>query len=285
MSGLAANLRAVPTPAKIGLVLIAVNLFAVLFAPLIAPYGETDTVGGVWSPGIWSADTPDISPPAILGTDQLGRDLLSRLIYGARNTILLAIVITALSFTIGVLLGFLAAVLRGWVDQTLSRIVDVLMAFPTLILALVVLSAMGTSTAVLIGVIATIDATQIFRVSRALARDIVVMEYFEAARLRGERVWWLMVEEVLPNALGPLMAEFGLRFCFVFLFISALSFLGLGIQPPTADWGSMVRENAAAISFGMLIPLFPALAIALLTIGINLVVDWFLQKSVGLKDG
>ncbi|MEO0979968.1 MAG: ABC transporter permease, partial [Pseudomonadota bacterium] len=270
---------------KIGLVLISVNLVAVLFAPLIAPYGETDTVGGVWSPGIWSADTPDISPPAILGTDQLGRDLLSRLIYGARNTILLAIVITALSFTIGVLLGFLAAVLRGWVDQTLSRIVDVLMAFPTLILALVVLSAMGTSTAVLIGVIATIDATQIFRVSRALARDIVVMEYFEAARLRGERVWWLMVEEVLPNALGPLMAEFGLRFCFVFLFISALSFLGLGIQPPTADWGSMVRENAAAISFGMLIPLFPALAIALLTIGINLVVDWFLQKSVGLKDG
>lgn len=285
MSDLAVNLRAIPTPAKIGLALIAVNLLAVLFAPLIAPYGETDTVGGVWSPGIWSAATPDISPPAILGTDHLGRDLLSRLIYGARNTILLAIVITALSFTIGGLLGFLAAVLRGWVDQILSRTVDVLMAFPTLILALVVLSAMGTSTAVLIGVIATIDATQIFRVSRALARDIVVMEYFEAARLRGERVWWLMVEEVLPNALGPLVAEFGLRFCFVFLFISALSFLGLGIQPPTADWGSMVRENAAAISFGMLIPLFPAFAIALLTIGINLVVDWFLQKSVGLKDG
>ncbi|MEM8537563.1 MAG: ABC transporter permease [Pseudomonadota bacterium] len=285
MSDLAVNLRAIPTPAKIGLALIAVNLLAVLFAPLIAPYGETDTVGGVWSPGIWSLDTPDVSPPAILGTDHLGRDLLSRLIYGARNTILLAIVITALSFTIGGLLGFLAAVLRGWVDQILSRTVDVLMAFPTLILALVVLSAMGTSTAVLIGVIATIDATQIFRVSRALARDIVVMEYFEAARLRGERVWWLMVEEVLPNALGPLVAEFGLRFCFVFLFISALSFLGLGIQPPTADWGSMVRENAAAISFGMLIPLFPAFAIALLTIGINLVVDWFLQKSVGLKDG
>lgn len=280
-----ASLWALPSPAKIGFALILINLLAVVFGPLVAPYGETDTVGGVWSPGIWSADTPDVSPPSILGTDHLGRDLLSRLIYGARNSILLAIVITSLSFTIGGLLGFLAAVLRGWVDQVLSRIADVLMAFPTLILALVVLSVMGTSTAVLIGVIVIIDATQIFRVSRALARDIVVMEYFEAARLRGEGIWWLIVEEVLPNALAPLVAEFGLRFCFVFLFISALSFLGLGIQPPTADWGSMVRENAAAISFGMLIPLFPAFAIALLTVGINLVVDWFLHKSVGLKDG
>lgn len=286
MSGRAlTRLRGIPFPARVGLVLIAMNLLAVMLAPVLAPYGETDTVGGVWDPGIWSAETPDISPPAILGTDHLGRDLLSRLIYGARNTILLAIVITALSFTIGGLLGFLAAVLKGWVDQILSRVVDVLMAFPTLILALVVLSAMGTSTGVLIGAVALIDATQVFRVSRALARDIVVMEYFEAARLRGERLWWLMTQEILPNALPPLVAEFGLRFCFVFLFISALSFLGLGIQPPTADWGSMVRENAAAISFGILIPLFPAFAIALLTVGINLVVDWFLQKSAGLEDG
>lgn len=278
------SMRESSASAQLGMTIVAANLLIVLFAPLIAPYGEMDSVGGVWEPGIWSEMTPNISPPAILGTDHLGRDLFSRLVFGARNTILLALIITAISFTVGSLLGFLAAIRRGWVDQVLSRCIDVLMAFPTLILALIILSVMGTSTLVLICVIALIDATQIFRVSRALARDIVVMEYFEAAKLRGERIWWLATHEVLPNALPPLVAEFGLRFCFVFLFISALSFLGLGIQPPTPDWGSMVRENAAAISFGILTPLFPAFAIATLTVGVNLVVDWFLHNASGLKD-
>ena len=133
-------------------------------------------------------------------------------------------------------------------------------------------------------VIALLDSTRVYRIARAVAMDISVKEFVEAAWLRGEGLWWIMRREILPNALPPLVAEFGLRFCFIFLFISSLSFLGLGIQPPLADWGSMVRENSGAIAFGVLIPLWPAAAIAFLTIGVNLVVDWFLHISSGLKD-
>jgi peptide/nickel transport system permease protein len=126
--------------------------------------------------------------------------------------------------------------------------------------------------------------TRVFRLSRAVAMDVVVMDFVEAARLRGEGMWWLIRREILPNIMAPLVAEFGLRFCFVFLAISALSFLGLGIQPPTADWGSMVRDNAALITFGDITPLLPAAAIALLTVAINFVVDWMLHRTSGLKD-
>lgn len=263
---------------------IAINIFCAVLAPWLAPYAESDIVGGVWAPPIWSADAVPTDPPILLGTDHLGRDLFSRLMYGARNTIALALTITALSFFTGTLCGFLAGTLKGWVDFLLSRVVDILMAFPTLIFALIVLSVMGTSTVVLIFVIALLDATRVYRISRAIAMDLEVMEFIEVARLRGEGLWWIITEEILPNALPPLSAEFGLRFCFVFLFISALSFLGLGLQPPTADWGSMVRENAGAISFGILTPLIPAAAIAFLTVGVNLVVDWFLHKASGIKD-
>ena len=181
-------------------------------------------------------------------------------------------------------MGFLAATLGGWTDLILSRIVDILMAFPTLIFALMVLSVVGTSMSSLILTIAILDSTRVYRLSRAVAMDIVAMEFVEAARLRGERTWWLMRYEILPNALPPLVAEFGLRFCFVFLFISSLSFLGLGIQPPIADWGGMVRENAGAITYGIFSPFWPAAAIAFLTVGVNLIVDWFLHIASGLKE-
>ena len=210
--------------------------------------------------------------------------MFTRLLYGARNTIAIAFITTMLSFVVGIVFGFLAATLKGWVDQLISRLVDILMAFPTLIFALMALSVVGTSVGALILVIALLDSTRVYRLSRAVAMDIAVMEYVEAARLRGEKIWWLMRQEILPNALPPLVAEFGLRFCFVFLFIAALSFLGLGIQPPTADWGGMVRENAGAITFGIFIPLWPAGAIAFLTVGVNLIVDWFLHIASGLKD-
>jgi peptide/nickel transport system permease protein len=150
------------------------------------------------------------------------------------------------------------------------------MAIPTLIFSLVILSIFGTSIPVLILTIAILDSTRVFRLSRALGANISVMEYVEAARMRGENLWWIMRREILPNALPPLVAEFGLRFCFVFLFMAALSFLGIGIQPPWADWGGMVRDNAQAINFGGLAALFPAIAIAQLAIGINLLVDWFI---------
>lgn len=261
-----------PLSAKIGVFIILVNAVASIGAPVLAPYSESQVVGDAWEPA---------SGKMLLGTDQIGRDLLSRLLYGARNTITLAIFITSIAFSGGIIAGFLAAVLGGWVNQVLSRINDTIMALPTLIFALVALSILGTSTPVLVVVIAILSSTRIFRLSRALANDLVVMDYVEVARLRGEGIWWVMKSEILPNALPPLVAEFGLRFCFVFLFISALSFLGLGIQPPLADWGAMVRENAGAISFGIFIPLVPAAAIAVLTVGINMVVDYFLHKSAG----
>ncbi len=256
--------------AAIGFVIVGVYALAALLGPWLAPYGEAEIVADVWEP--FSAAHP-------LGTDNLGRDMLSRLLWGATRTIGVALAATMLSFLIGMSLGYLAAVVGGWLDQLLSRAVDALMAIPTLIFALVVLAVLPPSVTILVLVIAVLDSTRVFRLARAVAMDVVVMDFVEVARLRGERLGWIVFREVLPNTLPPLIAEFGLRFCFAFLFLSSLSFLGLGIQPPAADWGGMVRDNANAISFGLVVPLIPAAAIALLTIGVNLVVDWQLERS------
>jgi peptide/nickel transport system permease protein len=164
-----------------------------------------------------------------------------------------------------------------WVDVVLSRIVDIMLSIPSLIFALIILGVFGSSIPVLIVTIAVLDSTRVFRLARALGMNLTVLEFVEAARLRGEGLWWVIRREILPNAAAPLISEFGLRFCFNFLFVAALSFLGIGVQPPYADWGGMVRENAPAINFGLYAPLYPALAIATLTVGVNLVVDWLLS--------
>ena len=268
-------MRNAPLTAAFGLFIIVVYVVAALFAPVIAPFGEAEVVGSSYAP-------PDEA--MILGGDQLGRDMFSRIIYGARNTVGIALLTTALAFLVGSLTGLMAATLGGWVDQACGRVVDTLMAIPQLVFALLLLTIVGTNVVNLILVIALLYSPLVFRLARAVAGNIVVMDYIEAARLRGERTWYLIVSEILPNATAPLVAEFGLRFCFVFLAISALSFLGLGIQPPTADWGSMVRENATLISFGEITPLIPAAAIALLTVAVNFVVDWMLHLSSGLKE-
>ena len=264
-----------PLSAKFGLLIIMLYIAVALFAPLLAPYGETQVVGEGFAP--WSGQF-------LLGTDNLGRDMFSRLVYGARNTLGIAFLTTTLAFLLGGLSGLVAAIKGGWIDQGLSRVVDILMAIPQLIFALLILSVVGTNATSLVVVIALLDSTRVFRLSRAVAMTVVVQDFVEAARLRGEGLWWLVSREVLPNAAAPLIAEFGLRFCFVFLFISALSFLGLGIQPPTADWGSMVRDNAVLITFGDISPLLPALAVALITVSVNFVVDWMLHTSSGLKE-
>jgi peptide/nickel transport system permease protein len=265
--------KEMPLSAAIGMLLVAVIAMASLCAPLIAPHGETETVGDVWmmpGAGHW------------LGTDSIGRDMFSRLLYGGRTTLGLALAITLLSFSLGIVTGFAAAVLGRKVDQVLSRIVDTLMAMPVLIFALMILSVLGTSMPVLIGTIAILDSTRVFRLARLVAQGIAVQEYVEAARLRGEGLAWIIRREILPNAVPPLLAEFGMRFGFTILFVAGLSFLGLGIQPPYADWGGMVRDNAQVINFGGIAPLVPATAIALLTIGINLIVDWLLSvRAVG----
>ena len=270
-----------PYTARFGLIFVSLYIFVALFAPWLAPYGESQVFPAPYEP--WSEKF-------VFGTDQIGRDILSRLIYGARNTVGIAVATTFLSFLIGGALGLAAAINQSWLDQLLSRSVDVLMAIPSLIFALVLLSIFGTNVVNLIVIIAVLDSTRVFRLTRAVAINVVVMDYVEAARLRGEGIGWIMRREILPNILPPLIAEFGLRFCFVFLTIAALSFLGVGIQPPTADWGSMVRENASLIQFAQydikagLTPLLPAAAIALLTVAVNFVVDWFLHKTSGLRD-
>ncbi|MDD1979019.1 MULTISPECIES: ABC transporter permease [Pseudomonas] len=264
-----------PLSAQFGLLVIVLYVLVALFAPVLAPFGETEVVGEGFAP--WGGQF-------LLGTDNLGRDMFSRLVYGARNTLGIAFLTTLLAFAVGGFCGLVAAIKGGWIDQGLSRVVDILMAIPQLIFALLILSVVGTNATSLVLVIALLDATRVFRLSRAVAMNVVVQDFVEAARLRGEGLWWLVSREVLPNAAAPLIAEFGLRFCFVFLFISALSFLGLGIQPPTADWGSMVRDNAVLITFGDISPLLPALAVALITVSVNFVVDWVLHKSSGLKE-
>jgi peptide/nickel transport system permease protein len=268
-------LKKAPPTAWFGLIVITIYLILAIFAPLIAPYGQAEIVGNQFDP--WSDQF-------IFGTDQIGRDMLSRLIFGARNTIGIAVVTTALAFGIGGSLGLLASVIGGWLDQLLGRVVDVLMAIPQLIFALVLLSIFGSSIPNLIIIIAVLDSTRVFRLTRAVAMNVVVLDFVEAAKLQGEKLRWITLREILPNILPPLVAEFGLRFCFVFLTVAALSFLGLGIQPPTADWGSMVRENATLINYGDITPLLPAAAIALLTVAVNFVVDWFLHKASGLKE-
>ena len=261
--------------ARIGLFIVLFFVFCAIFAPWLAPYGQSQIVGDVWEP---------LGGEFILGTDQIGRYLLTRLIYGARNTMTLALISTAVSFAAGAVLGFIAATMGGGVDQVLSRVVDVVISIPTLIASLIVLSALGTATPTLVLVIGIIYAMPVFRIARAVAMDIEVMDYVEVARVRGEGLWWIMHKEILPNALTPLAAEFGLRFCFVFLLIASLSFLGLGLQPPLADWGAMVRGNADGIAWGFLHPLLPAACIALLTIGINLLIDRWVHKASGLRD-
>ena len=221
----------IPLSALIGLIATSVFFLAALFAQFIAPYGMADVVGDSWEPA---------SAQFLLGTDSIGRDLLSRMIYGGRTTIFVATASTAVSFITGSVLGFSAAVLGGWMDQGLSRFVDLIMAIPTLILAMVILTVMPTTLTILILVMGLLDATRVFRLARAVAVDITVMDYVEAARLRGEGVGWIIFREILPNALSPLVAELGLRFIFAVLFISTLSFLGLGVQPPLADWGGIV---------------------------------------------
>lgn len=274
-------LKKAPISAWFGLIVIAIYMVFALFAPLLAPYGEAEVFRTPFAP--WGDGH-------VFGTDQIGRDVLSRLIYGARNTMGIALATTILSFIIGGGLGLVAAINRSWLDQLLSRFVDVLMAIPSLIFALMLLSIFGSTVTSLIIIIAVLDSTRVFRLTRSVAVNVVVMDFVEAARLRGEGLGWVMRREILPNIMPPLVAEFGLRFSFVFLTIAALSFLGLGIQPPTADWGSMVRENASLIQFAQydltaaLTPLLPAAAIALLTVAVNFVVDWFLHKTSGLKE-
>jgi len=289
--------RAMPLTAAFGVLVILLYAIVSIFAGSIAPYGQEEIFANA---NIVPGGNPMMGgdPNFPLGTDQIGRDIYSRLIYGAQNTVGIAFATTCLAFFVGGSLGFLAAIVGGWLDQILSRAVDVLMAIPALIFALLLMTIASVwsnqlgvdRTIFMVLIIAMIDSTRVYRLSRAVGQNIVVMDYIEAAKLRGEGMGYLIFKEILPNATAPLLAEFGLRFCFVFLTIASLSFLGVGIQPPLADWGTMVKDLSQFINFAAFAPnvatapLLAAGAIALLTVAVNFVVDWMLHKSSGLKD-
>lgn len=270
------TLKSAPLSAWFGMIVILLYTIAALFAPWLAPFGEADAVGKAY-------EAPSLAGHWF-GTDQIGRDVFSRVLYGARNTIGIALLTVLISFTIGGVLGVYCALTRGVVDQILSRVVDALMSIPVLIFALMLLAVFGKHIFNLVLILAVLDSTRVFRLARNTALSVAVMDYVESAKLRGEGMGWIVLREIVPNIITPLIAEFGLRFCFVFLTISALSFLGVGIQPPTADWGSMVAESKSLIVYGRAQPLIPAGAIALLTVSVNFVVDWFLHKTSGLRD-
>ncbi|MBL8790850.1 MAG: ABC transporter permease [Rhizobiales bacterium] len=269
------TLKSAPLSAIFGMAVILIYVLCAIFAPLIAPYGEAEIVGKAYGHASWQN---------LFGLDQIGRDVFSRVIYGARNTMGIAFLTVCISFTLGGIFGIYAAVTRGILDQVLSRVVDIFMSIPVLIFALMLLAMAGKSVWNLIFILAVLDSTRVFRLARNTALSVAVQDFVEAARLRGEGLRWVVLREIVPNILPPLIAEFGLRFSFVFLTIAALSFLGVGIQPPTADWGSMVAESKTLITFGRPQPLIPAAAIALLTVAVNFVVDWFLHKTSGLRD-
>ena len=270
-----------PISAWFGMAVLFVYFFAAIFAPLIAPHGEAEIFPVAYAP--WGDGH-------IFGTDQIGRDIFSRIIYAARNTIGICLLATFIALGIGTVLGIIAALDRKYLDQLLSRIVDTLMAIPVMIFTFILLSVFGPTNFNLILILGILESTRFFRISRSVAVGQVVLEYVEVARLRGENLPYIIFKEILPNIASPLIIEFGLRFIFIIFTISSLSFLGIGIQPPSADWASMVRENAILIQYAQydltagLTPLIPAFAIALLCVSINFVVDWYLYITSGLKD-
>ena len=203
MQGIFRSFLEAPLSAKLGLVTITAYLVVAIFAPIIAPYSETEILGGAYE--LWSEKYP-------LGTDNLGRDMLSRLIFGARNTIGIALAAVVIAFAIGGVTGMLVAILGGWYDTIISRIVDALMAIPGLVFALLILTILGTSIPTLVLVIAVLDSTRVYRITRASAMNVAVMDFVEVAHLRGEGLWWVIRKEILPNIMAPLLAEFGLLF-------------------------------------------------------------------------
>ena len=271
---------------KIGIFLVLFWVLMIFIGPSISPFNEADFLDESLFivPGGDEYPDTDYQPPskvALLGTDYLGRDTLSRILYGARTTIGISFAATLIAYLLGVTLGIAAAVGSEWLDMCLSRFNDAFLSIPTIMMGLVVIAAVGSTIPILVIMTGFIYATSVFRVARSLGQDVMVSDFVEAAKVRGEGLWWIITREILPNIVMPLATDFGLRFVWIILFISALSFLGLGVQPPMSDWGSMVKENLGGLPYGSIAPLMPSLAIASLTISINLIVDDISAHSGG----
>ena len=251
-----------------GLFGLAVLLFWVL-AALLGPWLLSHSAAAAGTSNVFAP----ISAAHWLGTDYLGRDMLALVIEGARYTVGVALLATLLASGTGTLLALLAAASGRWIDAVLSRGLDTLTAIPSKMFALIMVAGFGSSVPMLVVTAGIIYVPGAYRIARSLAVNINALDYVTVARTRGEGTLYIMLREILPNIAGPMLADLGLRFVYAVLLLASLSFLGLGIQPPAADWGSLVRENIGALAMGGASVIVPALAIASLTIAVNLVID------------
>ena len=254
-----------PIAGMIGFAIVLFWLFIALFGPSLAPYAA----GAFVAPDVFES----FSANHLLGSDYLGRDVLSRLLYGARYTVGLALFAAMLASLTGTSLALFAAVSGRWIDEGLSRFMDALISIPSKIFALVMVAAFGSSLGLLLLIAAVIYIPGAYRIARSLAVNLNELEYVQVARARGEKRFYIALAEILPNMIHPMLADFGLRFVFVVLLLSGMSFLGLGVQPPDADLGSLVRENISGLGEAAPAILMPAIAIATLTVGMNLLID------------
>lgn len=252
----------------VGMIGLTVIVFWGIMA-LIAPHIIPHPVGEIVDEDYFGA----MSSRFWLGSDYLGRDMLSRVLMGARYTVGISLAAVSIACFSGVVLGMTAAVIGGWFDAALSRFLDAMNSIPGKLSGLVVVAAVGSSMTVLIVTLAVIYTPGAYRFARALAVNINTMDYITVARTRGEGIFYIIGSEILPNIIGPVLADFGLRFVFIVLLLSGLSFLGLGVQPPFADWGALVHENVGGLPFGAPAVIVPSLAIASLTISVNLLID------------
>ncbi|MCG7360563.1 ABC transporter permease [Roseomonas sp. ACRSG] len=248
----------------VSLIILGFWTVVAVLGPLILPHDPTDFI---------SDDSFAAAGGAWLGTDHMGRDLASRLLGGARVTLGMSVLAALIAHLLGGSLGVLGAIRGGVIDAVASRVVDVLLSLPKIVVGLVVVAVLGPSLTVLVAMAGIVYACGVFRIARALAADVLVIDFVRAARARGEGTAWIMFGEVLPNIIRPLAADFAIRVSFAILFISSLGFLGLGVQPPLADWGALVHDNISGLAAGSFAPIWPALAIASVTISLNLLVD------------
>jgi peptide/nickel transport system permease protein len=252
------------TAGKLGIVLLLVGGAVAIIGPYVAPHAPTALVG-------LPLDSP--SREHLLGTDQLGRDVLSRVLNGGRSVLILATLAVIVTFIVGGPLGMLAGYRGGKLDTALSRVADVMMSIPPLILVLIFIFVVGSSNLSIVLLTGLVTAPRVFRIIRSATQAVAEQDFILAARARGEGTGPIIGRELLPNITGPLLTEAAIRLNFSIIFIATLNFLGLGVQPPSSDWGLMVSEGRVYLGQAPLISVTPALAIAVLTIGINLVSD------------
>jgi peptide/nickel transport system permease protein len=261
---------------KVGLALVLLLVGCAVIGPLFAPYSPTEFVGPPYSKP---------SAAAVFGTDNLGRDVLSRFLWGGRSVLVLATLSTLLGVTLGVAIGLVAAYARNVVDDALMRAMDVILAFPQIVLALVAVATVGPKLWLLVLVVGVTTAPRVARVVRGAALDVVERDFVRAAEGIGVSRTRILFGEVLPNVTSPLVVEASLRLTFSIALIAGLSFLGFGLQPPAADWGLMINENRLGLEIQPWGVVLPVLAIALLTIGTSLVGDGFSRAAIGIERG